>query len=57
MLKTQYSVQSNAESEMLDEKDLGNQDNHSDDVVKIVMRKFNSGAKLQNSQSFFTQQL
>ncbi len=40
-----------AESEMLDERDPINQGetNHSDDIVKIVMRKFNSGAKLQNS--------
>lgn len=29
--------------------------NHVDDIVKIVMKKFNSSAKLVNSSSFFTQ--
>ena len=28
--------------------------NHPDDIVKIVMKKFNSSAKLSNSSSFFT---
>ena len=31
--------------------------NHPDDIVKIVMKKFNSSAKLSNTSSFFTQQI
>jgi hypothetical protein len=30
------------------------EDNHIDDIVKIVMKKFNSSAKLKNTASFFT---
>ncbi|CDW73352.1 tpr domain containing protein [Stylonychia lemnae] len=58
-LNTAYSRQSNDESEMLDFYDPNNQgeNQHADDIVKIVMRKFNSSAKLQNSTSFFTQQI
>lgn len=37
-----------ADSEMIDERDpiMNGEDNHTDDVVKIVIRKFNSSAKL-----------
>lgn len=44
-------------SELLNENDPLSQgeQNHIDDIVKIVMRKFNTSAKLQNTQSFFTQ--
>jgi len=47
-LNTAYSKQSLNESEMLDYDDPTYQgDNfHADDIVKIVMRKFNSNAKL-----------
>ena len=47
------------QSELLNENDplLQGESNHIDDIVKIVMLKFNSNAKLKNSNSFFTQQI
>jgi hypothetical protein len=55
---TAYSVRSEQESELLDANDpMCQGENHLDDIVKIVIRKFNSNAKLSNSASFFTQQI